>query len=359
MSNVPIRFIVKLAQIYNEYDKENGINNPIHLNDKVLLLKSKEYKKYLSDQLHNRFDTCKKDCQYFKEHMKKYIKDDIVQYGGVVEDDKKCAPGIKFDGVSCISTDNLKKLAGAYNKYVENSIEIVNDKKELVTKLEETLKDKCEDQKCWVEQKFVRELPDGVKEELYAYTFVPDGPNSKTNNKQWLDTLNINNVMTQYEKKYPEFKFLGAVPRDYADITLHPVDVKSLNYDDLNKKGINKFGIIFNLDKHNQGGSHWVASFADHNKGLVYFFDSYGKIGLPPKKEIQKFLNDHYEHIKKKGIKPTLKYNEMQHQKGGSECGVYSLYFIIQLLEGRTFEDINKERIPDKQMTDFRDKIFY
>ena len=32
------------------------------------------------------------------------------------------------------------------------------------------------------------------------------------------------------------------------------------------KQGINKIGVIFNLDKHTQPGSHWVALFIDGEK---------------------------------------------------------------------------------------------
>ena len=59
----------------------------------------------------------------------------------------------------------------------------------------------------------------------------------------------------------------------------------------------------------------------------------------------------------------------MQHQYGNTECGVYSLFFIITMLTGKTdlhqFTDMNdkigffkNERIPDKYISKFR-KIYF
>ena len=48
----------------------------------------------------------------------------------------------------------------------------------------------------------------------------------------------------------------------------------------------------------------------------------------------------------------------MQHQYGNSECGVYSINFILRLLKGKSFEDITKKLIPDKMMTDYRSFLF-
>ena len=42
------------------------------------------------------------------------------------------------------------------------------------------------------------------------------------------------------------------------------------------QSGKTKVGIIFNLDPHNKGGSHWVALFVDCKKHKIYYFDSYG-----------------------------------------------------------------------------------
>jgi hypothetical protein len=59
----------------------------------------------------------------------------------------------------------------------------------------------------------------------------------------------------------------------------------------------------------------------------------------------------------------------VQHQKGNTECGMYSLFFTITMLTGKT-DDIKfkntrekidffkKHRIPDKHVEDLRSRYF-
>jgi len=51
-------------------------------------------------------------------------------------------------------------------------------------------------------------------------------------------------------------------------------------------------------------------------------------------------------------------FNKTQHQFGGSECGIYSLNFIIRLLRGEEFDQINKSRITDKEINSCRTVYF-
>ena len=53
-----------------------------------------------------------------------------------------------------------------------------------------------------------------------------------------------------------------------------------------------------------------------------------------------------------------IKINKTPHQKGNSECGVYSLNFIIRMLDGESFNDISKNRIDDSQINKFREVYF-
>ena len=57
--------------------------------------------------------------------------------------------------------------------------------------------------------------------------------------------------------------------------------------------------------------------------------------------------------IVQKGFK--LFYNNIQFQYGGSECGVYSIYFQIELLKGKTFYQVIKNIINDDEINKQRD----
>ena len=51
-------------------------------------------------------------------------------------------------------------------------------------------------------------------------------------------------------------------------------------------------------------------------------------------------------------------YNDIRHQYKNSECGVYSMNFIISFLEGKTFLDIIQNIINDENMNKKRD-VYY
>lgn len=272
--------------------------------------------------------------------------------------DLKCAPGKQFENGSCISTKLLLAMIKKYNEqYKDDKDKIVivpeyekfktlnpsKYKRYYLCKLQHKLKNKCNDQTCWTALDIFNKLDEKDKDELENFTFLPNGPKGKF---EWLNTTHIDESLKQYEKKYPEFTFLGAVPIDFDDLPY--LGIKDLDLPKLIKSGKHKVGIIFNLDEHDQPGSHWVALYADLKKGQIYFFDSYGE---EPEKRIRVLIRRLARFcINNMGIdlkNLDSRYSEVRHQRGGSECGVYSMSFILRLLDGETFDQISSERIPD------------
>ena len=298
------------------------------------------------------------------------------------DEEKKCAPSKKYTEDSCFTIESLTKMAEAYNKQIkdgkikEKEIVINNDKKSLVKQLTERLKGVCDNQICWLKQDFIKQMND---KEINDETFRPLGPQGKFT---WLNTTNIDEIMGQYEEQYPEFVFLGAVPIDFDK--LEYLGIRDLDFDDLitkNKK--TKIGIVFKFDEHWQSGSHWVAMFVDLLKNQVYYFDSYG---TRPKKRIRNLVNRiakwcyHRNVLNKKDklensitehsfMMPSksnyiekelkhIKYNKTRHQFKNSECGVYSVNFILRLLKGEDFEDICKNITSDDEVNKCR-KVYF
>ncbi len=279
--------------------------------------------------------------------------------------DKRCAPNKAYDGDSCIPLDVLIRMAEAYNKTVDSNRQIKLDqrraentlnpngyKKYLVGEFTKRLSNVCKDQICWTKQSFVKHMEDAYKTELKTSTFRPTGPAGRFT---WLSTLDIDKVLSQYEKKYPEFKFLGAVPIDFDE--LDDLGLRNLNFEELKKEGKTKIGIIFNLDEHYKSGSHWVSAYADLENGKIYYSDSYG---YRPEKRIRRFLRRVANHCQQAGVRELdVDYNKTRHQKEGSECGVYSINFILRLLKGEEFKHINSKRVPDKKINRCRNVYFY
>ena len=51
-------------------------------------------------------------------------------------------------------------------------------------------------------------------------------------------------------------------------------------------------------------------------------------------------------------------YNDVLHQKMDSECGTFCVYFIIEMLEGKTFKEIIKNVIGDKAVNKKRKEYY-
>ena len=277
--------------------------------------------------------------------------------------EKKCGPHLNFENGSCIPLSLLIRMAEAFNEYNKSN----NDDEKIVLNsqmdtlqpdnykkylLFEFKKRYSNSQSEWIKQEFTKNMSENDKEDLEYNTFRPTGPSGKFD---WLSTIDINKTLDQYEKKYEDFKFFGAVPIDFNELEYYPF--KKLNFDDLHVKEKKKrIGVIFNLDEHHQSGSHWVSLFADLEKGQIYFSDSYG---TRPEKRIRDFMTRIEEYIKKKNIPDIdVRHNKTQHQKGNSECGVYSINFILRLLKGKTFDHITRKRVTDEAVNKCR-KVYF
>lgn len=304
----------------------------------------------------------------------------MSDYSGIIigPNDKKCAPGKEFKDGSCIDVELLHLMALSYNESMKrkgNTYNMINtdDKKlkekpreykiRLLKEFSKKMKDTygCEDQRCWIEQNYVTLILNyadakinkkniNTLEELTRYTFPPLGP--KCN--EWLSTRDIEDYFVQIMRVDPNFKFFGAVPRDFRDVPL--LGLAEINFKKLDNKGMHKLGIVFNLDVHTESGSHWVMLYSDVKKGTIYFVDSYG---AKPNKEFANLMNDLKKYIESKGIKADMRIGTFKHQKSNSECGMYSIYFINYFRKGGSFDNINTERVPDKLVYSLRDKYFY
>ena len=187
---------------------------------------------------------------------------------------------------SCYKKDSLIKIANQYNKYYDDKINIYSSKLYQDIKSRLNKKSECKKDICWLNLDFVKE----IKPEL-IHNFRPLVPNDWITDKdKWLNSLDINNVMKQYENKYNDFIFIGTIPRDFNKKIYNSCvnELCNFNLYDYIKRNIKKIGIIFNIDLHTGDGKHWVAIYIDINKGSIFYFDS---IGNEPYMEFVDFMN--------------------------------------------------------------------
>jgi hypothetical protein len=277
-----------------------------------------------------------------------------------------CAPNKQYENGSCLTINDLIDITKEYNNRHNDTKKISKNKKILLNQVNTIMnkKYKCDDndQLCWINTNLVDNLPH-VKEN----TFRPVGPKGKY---EWLSTSDINDVMNQYEYLHKDFKFYGAIPYDF-DI-LPELDIYNINYNDLIKNNKTRFGMVVNLDTHDQSGSHWVALYCDLNKNRIYYFDSFAK---KPGKRLKNFVRNTLTHMYNKKYNTNLttqkflsriidsddfdvRFNKKQHQFKNSECGVYSMNFIIRLLNGETFDEVQDDIMKDDKMNSCRDVYF-
>jgi hypothetical protein len=270
-----------------------------------------------------------------------------------------CAPGVKnSNSITCYNKEDLLLLIKAYNKNKNPSSHITTSKKskkQLWLDLHEKMSKDCQNEWCWLEQDFI---PSSYSRKLQE-NFKPTMPDEwKQNPFEWLSNVDIELVMKQYEKKFVNFLFLGVFPVDCPEeiqCELTNIQIETI----INKLGKTRLGIVYNLDKHNQPGSHWVSVYIDCKKGVIMYFDSNGI--EPPilihnfLLKIQKQLQEYYTTFIQSEKKVEVFINTTQFQFGNSECGVFSMNFIISHLQGK---NISKKNTNDETMNELRKKYY-
>ncbi len=252
----------------------------------------------------------------------------------------QCSPAAKrkaAHGVpTCYSPEVLETIRTEYNKDHPDHAILPGTPLAVWKQLNARLSPKCATEDCWLEK-----IDDaGLRRKIDEYFFAPDQPKEwRKNPTFWLSNIEIKKVMDQYEVAYPEFEFMGPTPIDYDAPNKSNGD-KCVNMQmchiDLAKemaKGKRKFGVVFNLSKQGTYGSHWVALYADLTEQLLFFFDSNGD---GPNKQIQKFMENLEGQAKQIG-KPLKRVTNLgwRHQNEDTECGMYSMYFLITMLTGQ------------------------
>jgi hypothetical protein len=275
---------------------------------------------------------------------------------------------------SCFSIDALRKIATKWNTETTSNpnmkIQFDNNTpgSSLWASINNVMKYKCNNEICWMKQDFIKDSP--LAKELLK-NFKPLMPKKWLSHPmEWLNTLDIRNVMNQYEIKYPHFEFIGPVPMDFdTKVGFGQCVIDELckiNLSDLMKKGKSKIGVVFNLDKHTQSGSHWVAMYGDfkgekgvnefNGNGRICYWDSYG---MKPNKEVVVLMERLKKQASEIGHNVDIKINNVRHQYKNSECGVYCIYFLTSLLDGeKSFENIVENIVKDDDMNAKRIEYF-
>lgn len=258
-----------------------------------------------------------------------------------------CAPGRR--GLTCFTMGELTRIAKRLNEQEGAGIKM-GSKEDIWRGVRKHLSGKCSTEVCWIDQDFLQGEPD-LKE-----AFVPKMPGEwKKNKYEWLSNFDIDAVMEQYERAYPDYLFLGTVPSDCPNGYL--CELSGFDPVKMMKGGKKRAGIVYNLDEHTGPGTHWVATFIDLSgpKKEISYYDSYG---APPPDNIGGFLVSIRDRLRSKGYQAEVLYNTTRHQFGGSECGIYSMNYLINRLKGESMKKAVNRKIPDRLMNEMRTYLY-
>ena len=273
-----------------------------------------------------------------------------------------CSPKPKgeINDYSCYTNKSLFKLRDLWNARHPDAKIKSSSPKEIHQQISKHLGGVCNKESCWLKQKAAF----GRVDSDVADSFAPESPPEwKKNPNEWLSSVDIMNVMKQYEKAYKCFDFIGPSPIDFDTRKLYGEcvwdELCNFSVKEQIKSGKTKIGIIFNTDPHNKPGEHWISMFINIKKKKIFFFDSTGE---KAPKEVMVLVDRIIDEGKSLSPKIDFEFDSnegIEHQYGNTECGIYSLFFIVHMLEDKFTADYMKTHIlKDKYMEKFRHIYF-
>jgi len=276
-----------------------------------------------------------------------------------------CSPSESDNKYSCLDDDLILEIAKILNTTDDINIDLKLSPEEIHTQISKNLKIWNIDKEISLSNiNLIKKNLSKDKLKKFKESFKPDMPEEWDNNiNTWLCTTDITNVLSQYKKSDKGFFLYGPTPIDFNLKEGNKCLVDSLCKFNLSKHikdGITKIGIVFNTDPHTEGGEHWISLYIDIkcvnlSVPAIYYFDSTGE---DPPKEINDLIDKIIKQGEKNHINFTYFENDIQHQKGGTECGIYSLHFIINMIEGKDFQDYISEYKNDEFIEKFR-RIYF
>ena len=195
-----------------------------------------------------------------------------------------CSPKISLSKKnidnSCLDEDLIDKMVETYNSTKSNKIDTTISYKEKIQHLLKELESEipCDKEYCLSYSTSLKPIQEQIKK-----NFRPIIPKKwQKDKKTWLNTLDITDSLDQYDKAFNDFKFLTVTPIDFdtringgsgKKVCVDP-NLCNLRLEKYIKDNVYKLGAVFNLDRHDESGSHWTSMFIDVLLGELYYYDS-------------------------------------------------------------------------------------
>tara|TARA_Y100000389_G_scaffold205110_1_gene263322 strand:- start:1596 stop:2483 length:888 start_codon:yes stop_codon:yes gene_type:complete len=284
-----------------------------------------------------------------------------------------CSPSITSTK-TCFTLPELKLFVKQYNKHFPDKINLkrkltINT---LIHDLNLKLLPILGDNKQYLWPEYLSSLsPNSKLLDIASSSLMPKKPKSWNNNPDtWLNNFDIDAILNKFSNSPSyHYHYLGTKPIDFAVKSQSSCSYDSecrIDISDFIDRDIKYLGLVLNLDRHDQSGSHWVSVFFSIDPKSpsygIYYYDSVSNsmpsIVTQYIKDIQKQLNKKYKK------KLPFKTNHVQHQFGNNECGMFSICYQIRWLnllkrkKQASFNDVIHVKINDKIMNHLRNILF-
>ncbi len=194
--------------------------------------------------------------------------------------------------------------------------------------------------------------------------FYPIGP--RESNK-WLSNDNIDKYLDKLAKKFPDFQNFPYQMIDFNEQKNNII--ANVNLTQYLDRGKRRFGMVLNTDVSSGSGIHWFPIFIDCSNSDKCTIEYFNSTGDTPDKRIIPWLVKIQHQLSTKMLIPVeiILSNNPEYQRGNSECGVFSLVYILLRLNKVPWEFFRDKKmykntalrlINDKNMISMRKKLF-
>ena len=230
---------------------------------------------------------------------------------------------------------------------------------------------------CWIQK-----LGGSSQNREAAKMVMPPKPKDwEKNPRKWLNNYDIQHILSRFEgdENYP-YKLLGIFPIDFLGKDAYGSILYPEMYDFQLSRYVGKYsflGLITNLDTHDGPGTHWTSSFIVIDPKMkcfgAYYYDSTFTQGTDIRR-VPESVRRFFKIVKKQaealpeakalGAKFRNVYYKLNHQRGNTECGMFSIFYQVHWLNSiiknadTVHKDIVRLKITDEQVWKLRDFFF-
>jgi hypothetical protein len=188
-----------------------------------------------------------------------------------------------------------------------------------------------------------------------------------------LNDKQIDGVMAQFAERFEKFyhyKFcMGNFMNDEAviQVTGHKSSLAEKSIINIYKEGYRRWGCVLNTDYYGGGGKHWVCLYGEMID-RVWTIEYFNSSSRAPFEDVRRWIEVQEgalmalarEDPKFSDIILRTVTNPNDYQRGeGHHCGVYSLIYIWQRLNGVPADKYLRKKISNSHVLAFRKYIFH